>query len=83
MSDQHPGAFAEFEFPVEVWLASEEMPLEKLLSLEPGGLLPLARDPDAPVELVANGAVVARGELVVVEGKFGFRVATIVEGGRA
>ncbi len=76
-NDGTPGSgFLELEFPVEVWLASEEVPLEKLFLLEPGGVLPLARDPDGPVDLVVNGAVVASGELVVVDGRFGFRVTT-------
>ena len=61
---------------MEVWLPPESVPLERLLALEPGGLLPLSSDPDGPVDLVVNGDVVASGELVVVEGKFGFRVTT-------
>jgi flagellar motor switch protein FliN/FliY len=64
----------DLEVPVEIWLASEDVPLERLLELEAGGTLPLSRDPDGPVELVVNGVVVATGELVVVDGKFGFRV---------
>ena len=67
-------AFLDLEFPVEVWLASEEVPLGVLLELEPGGILPLEKDPDGPVDLMVNGAWVASGELVVVDGKFGFRV---------
>jgi len=70
------GAFFGLEFPVEVWLPAESVPLERLLELEPGGLLPLSSDPDGPVDLVVNGDVVASGELVVVDGKFGFRVTT-------
>ncbi len=73
---RHGTGFLELEFPVEVWLAAEEVPLEKLLELQPGGLLPLSKDPDGPVDLVVNGVVVAAGELVVVDGKFGFRVTT-------
>jgi len=68
--------FLDLELPVEVWLASEEVPLERLLDLEPGGVLPLARDPDGPVDLVVNEVVVASGELVLVDGKFGLRVAS-------
>ncbi len=67
-------AFLDLEFPVEVWLASEEVPMGTLLELEPGGILPLAKDPDGPVDLMVNGAWVASGELVVVDGKFGFKV---------
>jgi flagellar motor switch protein FliN/FliY len=68
--------FLDLELPVEVWLASEEVALEKLLDLEPGGVLPLSRDPDGPVDLVVNGVVVASGELVLVDGKFGLRVVS-------
>ncbi len=68
------GAFLDLEFPVEVWLASERIPLDRLLRLEPGGMLKLTKGPDEPVDLVVNGSVVARGELVVVDGHFGFRV---------
>lgn len=67
----------DLELPVEVWLASEEVELSRLMSLEPGGVLPLAKSPDDPVSLVANGIVVATGHLVVTSGKLGFRVASV------
>lgn len=69
----------ELELPVEVWLASEEVPLQRLLELEPGDLLPLSKDPDGPVDLVVNGSVVASGELLVVDGKFSFRVTATAQ----
>ena len=74
MNDAGGSALLELEVPVEVWLTSEDVPLGRLLSLEPGGVLPLSKDPDGPVDLVVNGVVVASGELVVVDGHFGFRV---------
>jgi flagellar motor switch/type III secretory pathway protein FliN len=65
------------ELPVEVWLASESVPLGTLLDLTPGAFLPLATDPDAQVDLVVNGETIASGELVVVDGgRFGLRVTT-------
>jgi hypothetical protein len=66
----------DLELRAEVWLASEEVPLLRLLELQPGGTLALNRDPDAPVDLVVNRAVIASGELVVVDGKLGFRVSS-------
>jgi flagellar motor switch protein FliN len=69
-------SFLDLELRAEVWLGAEEVPLERLLELQPGGTLQLSRDPDDPVDLVINGAVVASGELVVVDGKFGFRVTS-------
>lgn len=75
MTDKSLGSgFLDLELRAEVWLATEDVPLGRLLELERGKTLPLARDPDAPVDLVINGAVVASGELVVVDDHFGFRV---------
>ena len=67
-------AFLDMEFPAEVWLASEEVPLGRLLDLRPGEVLALSKDPEAAVDLVVNGVTVASGELVVLEGFFGIRV---------
>ena len=80
MSDTAPGnRFLDLELQVEVWLADEEIELRRLLTLEPGRTLSLARDPEESVDLVVNGAVVASGDLVVVDGRFGFRVATTAQ----
>ena len=76
MSASPGGALFDIEFPVEVWLASEEVTLGQLLDLRPGEVLALSRDPDAPVDLVANGTTVASGELVVVDGRFGLRITS-------
>ncbi len=77
---KNPGEnFLDLDMRVEVWLARERVPLQQLLDLEPGGTLPLARDPDAPVDLMINGSVVATGELVVVDGHFGFRVTSTTQ----
>jgi flagellar motor switch protein FliN/FliY len=62
------------EFPAEVWLAAEPVTLGALLDLKPGEALSLTRSPDDPVDLVVNGVRVARGELVVVDGRFGLRI---------
>lgn len=67
----------DLEIPVEVWLASEEMQLDRLLPLKAGDLLPLSRDPDGPVDLVVNGVVIASGQLVVADGRLGLRVTEV------
>lgn len=75
MTDTNPGgAFMEMEFPAEVWLAAETVPLGRLVELRPGEVLSLSKDPDDPVDLVVNGVTVASGVLVVVDGTFGLRV---------
>lgn len=73
----NPGdAFMQMEFPAEVWLASEDIPLGRLLDLQSGDVLTLSKAPEAEVDLVVNGVTVASGELVVVDGSFGLRVST-------
>lgn len=66
-------AFLDLELNAEVWLASEKIPLSRLLELHRGEVLELTQDPEGPVDLVVNGTVVASGELVIVDGKFGFQ----------
>ena len=71
------------DVPVEIWLTSERVPLSRLLDLEPGSAMPRGKDPDAPVDLVVNGNVMASGELVVVDGKFGLRITSTGAAGQS
>lgn len=68
------GNFLDLEFSCEVWLTREEIALGKLVALEPGDVLPISKNPEGPVDLVVHGTVVASGELVVVDGRFGLKV---------
>jgi flagellar motor switch protein FliN len=69
------------DIPVEVAveIGRLRMPLRELLSLEPGAVLELDRAADAPVDVLVNGRLVARGEVVVIDGEFGVRVTDLVE----
>jgi type III secretion system YscQ/HrcQ family protein len=51
---------------------------KELLDLEPGAVLPLGRPTSGPVDLTCAGRVVARGELVDVDGETGVRLTEIV-----
>ena len=44
----------------------------------PGSLIELSRQPDDPVDVLINGRLVARGEVVVVGGNYGVRVTQVV-----
>jgi flagellar motor switch protein FliN/FliY len=52
--------------------------LEALSKLGPGSLVELSRQPDDPVDVLINGRLVARGEVVVVAGNYGVRVTQVV-----
>ncbi|MCU1691762.1 MAG: flagellar motor switch protein FliN [Frankiales bacterium] len=62
-----------------VELGRVKLPLRDLLSLGPGAVLELDRAADAPVDVLVNGCLVAKGEVVVIDGEFGVRVTAVVE----
>ncbi len=59
-------------------LGRVEMPIADILSLGPGSILEVGKMVDEPVELLVNNHLVARGDVVVVDEKFGLRITEIV-----
>ena len=51
--------------------------LEAVSRLGPGSLVELSRQPDDPVDVLLNGRLVARGEVVVVAGNYGVRITEV------
>jgi flagellar motor switch protein FliN/FliY len=70
---------SEVQVELAVELGRVKLPLRDLLSLAPGAVLELDRSADAPVDVLVNGCLVARGEVVVIDGEFGVRVTAVVE----
>lgn len=70
---------ADVQVELSVELGHVSLPLRDLLSLAPGAVLELDRPADAPVDVLVNGCLVARGEVVVIDGQFGVRVTSVVE----
>ena len=54
-----------------------EMPLSEILDLGPGDVVQLDRHVADPVDLIVGDKIVARGEVVVVNGNFGLRVTEV------
>lgn len=59
-------------------LGRVEMPLGDILNLGPGSILEIAHLVDEPIELLINDKLIARGDVVVVDEKFGLRITEIV-----
>jgi flagellar motor switch protein FliN/FliY len=70
---------ADVQVELAVEIGRVKLPLRDLLSLAPGAVLELDRSADAPVDVLVNGCLVARGEVVVIDGEFGVRVTAVVE----
>jgi flagellar motor switch protein FliN/FliY len=66
------------ELPVSVSFGRAILPLREVLKLTSGAIVELNRAVSEPVELVVNNCVVARGEVVVVDGNYGVRVKQII-----
>ena len=67
------------DMEVTVELGRTRMTVRDLLSLAPGAVLELDRAAGSPADLLVNGRLIARGEVVVVDENFGLRVTEIVE----
>lgn len=52
--------------------------IAQLLELGTGSVIELDRPVDTPVEVLVGGKVIARGEIVAVDERFGVRVTEIV-----
>ena len=68
------------ELPVQITCEIGRVTLsaKEVLELRPGTVLPVGRPLAGPVDLTAGGRVLARGELVDVEGEIGVRITEIV-----
>ena len=60
-------------------LGRKNMVLKDLLKLKVGQAINLERAPNEFVDLVANGKLIARGELVEIDGKLGVRVIKMIK----
>jgi flagellar motor switch protein FliN/FliY len=56
-----------------------ELPLGEILDLGPGDVVQLDRNVADPVDLIVGDKIVARGEVVLVDGNFGLRVTEVAE----
>jgi flagellar motor switch protein FliN/FliY len=66
------------EIPVTLRFGKREMLLREILELAPGAVLELEQRIEEPVELLVGPRLIARGEVVVVEGCYGLRVTELI-----
>ena len=64
---------------VTVELGRTRMSVRELLALSPGTVLELDRAAGSPADMLVNGRLIARGEVVVVDEDFGLRITEIVD----
>ena len=68
----------EVDLDLSVSFGRTQLLLEDVLKLASGSIVELNRSATDPVDVLVNDAVVARGEVVVVEGNYGVRITEVV-----
>lgn len=68
------------DIPVGISLrvGSTEIAIRDLVKLVEGSVIALDREATEPMDVLVNGTLVARGEIVVVDGRFGVRLTEVV-----
>ncbi len=78
--DGHPSIDVILDVPVTLSLevGRAQMSVGNLLRLSQGSVVELDRSAGEPLDVLVNGALVAHGEIVVVNDKFGIRLTDVV-----
>ena len=66
------------ELEVVVRFGVTTLPLSYIVQMGVGSMIELNRTVDEPVELLVNGRLLARGEVVVIDGYYGVRILEII-----
>jgi len=67
------------ELDASLRFGQREMLLREILDLRPGSVVELNRQLQEPAELLVGGRIIARGEVVIVDGNYGLRITDIVQ----
>lgn len=66
------------KLPISVELGRNRLPVKDILDFSPGSIVELNRVASEPVDLLVNGVLVARGEVVVIDDHFGVRLTSLI-----
>ena len=72
---------ADVTMNVTVELGRASMRIRDLLSLNTGAVLELDRAAGAAVDVLVNGTLIARGDVVVIDDELGVRITEVMERG--
>lgn len=76
-SNKNLDLLLDIKLKLTVELGRAELPIKKVLELTRGSVIELDKIAGEPVELFANGKLIAKGEVVVIEDNFGLRITSI------
>jgi len=76
--DRNVALLAGVSVRVSVEVGSAAMRLADLLNLAEGSVVELDRQANDLLDIMANGTLIAKGEIVTVDGRYGVRVVDVV-----
>lgn len=68
----------DLELELSLELGRAELMIEDLLALREGSVVTLDKEAGDPIDILANGKLVARGEVIVVDDKFCVRICEVL-----
>lgn len=71
------GFFMDLELEVTLRFGGRNLLLKDVLELGPGSVLELDREVQDPADLLLDGKLIARGEVIMVNGNYGMRVSEV------
>lgn len=72
------GMVLDIQLTATARLGRVEMPIGDILNLGPGSIIEVGHLVDEPIELLINDKLIARGDVVVVDEKFGLRITEVI-----
>lgn len=67
---------------ISVEVGSASLTLSELLRLGEGSVVELDRQANDHLDIIANGTLIAKGEIVEVDGRYGIRVVDVIAADR-
>jgi flagellar motor switch protein FliN len=78
-SDANIDLLAAVSMRVSVEVGSASLSLADLLTLNEGSIVELDRQANDHLDIFANGTLIAKGEIVAIDGRYAVQVATVVD----
>ncbi len=72
------GVLLDIDMKVTVELGRTHMQIRDIMNLSPGSVVELGRAPSEPVDILVNGVLMAKGEVVVVDDHFAVRISKLM-----
>jgi flagellar motor switch protein FliN len=73
------GLLAQIPLRLSVEIGAVSRTMQDLLALKQGAVIELDRPIDEPVDILANGTVIARGEVVNAGDHYGVRITEVID----